>query len=179
MDPRRIQKTGTQGLAQKHKDNRSKIGSFQKQGTGGVQLPHISCFRLSNQSVADNTWVKILFDYQEIDNYSIQSDIGASDFRFDAETSGFWFISLSVTFNSNSQHTRELRCLLNNLTKLPQSSVAADASAAKAVDEEVTLQSNFMVSINEGDFLEVQVYQDSNSTINVKHASFQGFKIGS
>lgn len=182
MDPRRIQKTGTQGLAQKHKDNRSKIGSFQKQGTGGVQLPHISVFILetvpASQVIPHNTWTSVNFDYQEIDNYSIQEDIGNPNFNFTSETSGFWLFTTSATFDNNDQHDREIKCVLNNTTDLPQSLSCISATAAKGSGF-VSIQSHFMVSVNEGDSLKMQVKQTSNDDRDLNHASFQGFKIGS
>jgi len=176
MDPRRIQQRGVAGLAKRHKDNLEIIDTNQGRA-GQIELPRFSCFRLTNQAILEDTWTSVLFDYQESDEYKIQSDVGNADFIFTAETAGFWVINTAATFNGNDQHTREMKCVLNNSTDLPQSEMANDASAAKSTDE-VTLQSNFMVSINEGDNLRIQVLQDSNSTINLIHASFQGFRIG-
>jgi hypothetical protein len=178
MDPRRIQKTGTQGLSKKHKDNKDIIGAFQKRGTGGIEIPRISIFRLATQSIPDDTWTAVNFDYQEVDDLQIHEDIPSTNLNFTAESAGFWVINSSATFDDNDQHGRGIEFYLNNInTPLPQSTIAADASMAKDSGD-VTLQSNFMIGINEGDTLKMKVWQDSNSTINLEHASFQAFRIG-
>lgn len=177
MDPRRISNPGVSGLAQRHKDNRDTINAFQKRAFGGIELPKLSVFRLSNQAITDETWTAVSFDYQEVDDLQIHEDLPSTNFIFDAETAGFWVINTSATFNGNDQHGREIRCYLNDTVSLPQSEMAADASMAKDIGE-VTLQSNFMITVNEGDTLSLKVWQDSNSTINLTHASFQAFRIG-
>lgn len=177
MDPRRISNPGVAGLSQRHKENRETINALQKRAFGGIELPKLSVYRLSNQSIADDTWVAVSFDYQEVDDLAIQEDLPSTNFNFDAESAGFWVINSSATFNGNDQHGRELRFYLNDTVSLPQSEMAADASMAKDSGE-VTMQSNFMLQINEGDTLLMKVWQDSNSTINLTHASFQAFRIG-
>ena len=176
MDPRRIQQTGVAGLAKRHKDNREIIDNTQTRSTL-IDLPRFSCFRLAAQVIPDDTWTSVLFDYQETDEYEIQSDVGNADFIFTAETAGFWVIDTAVEFDTNDQQQREIRCLLNGATVLQQSQLAIAADAGKGGDG-VFLQSNFMISINEGDALEVQVFQNSNNNRNLNHASFQGFRIG-
>lgn len=177
MDPRRIPEIGLSGLAKRHKDNKEIIDNTQTRGAG-IELIRFSCFRSEIQEIVHDVWSPVYFDYQETDEYGIQYAINNPNFNFTAETAGFWVINSSATFAENAQHAREIRCTLNGTTPLPQSHIGIDASGAKSTNE-VTVQSNFMLSINEGDSLRIEVFQDSNENVDLTYASFQAFKIAS
>jgi len=98
-------------------------------------------------------------------NTSSMFNASTSSSRLTAPTAGIYDISASVNWGANSSGFRELDILYNGVTKIVSSRVPAmsGTSTSQAVSTQYKL--------NVGDFVEVQVFQNSGSDLNVLRAN--------
>lgn len=176
MDPRRIRKTGTAGNAQANFESSKRLDTFQNDSYDN-QLARISTLLKTSQPIPDSTWTGVNFDFDEFDDYGIHTGTNDYDFVFEDSNAGVWSVTMYSLWESDTTGSRNMRVMINETEMVPQSYMRLLASSSTAAGSCI-IQSNFLITVQDGDTLSVEVAQYSGGDLDLEGASFQAFRIG-
>lgn len=177
MSITRLQEIGTIGAAQKNAETQRRVDSIQSRNSGDTQIPRLSIFRQASQTLVDNIWEDIDFDFEEFDNNELHTGDEEADLLFSTDNSGIWVFMLSAEFDTNTTGSRRIRVLLNRNETISNSRNMEMATASSATGDSI-IQSQFMFNCNEGDTVSIQVAQYSGGDLDLISASCQCFRLG-
>jgi|GEM_PF-5635820 len=134
---------------------------------GIVSLPSQSAaraYRSSNQTIANSTWTKVLFDAESFDTQDeFDSTLG---YRFVAKENGYYLVCASVQFAANANNYRSIAIYKNGVVWANGPLVINNGSATA-----VRLGMADIVPMNAGDYVEIWVWQNRGGTLNLNGGS--------
>ena len=140
----------------------SGIFTFSKQSASAMHLS-------AAQSIPSGAWTKVNFDASWFD---VQSEIDLTNHRWTATKWGRYFIRAVAQFAQNSTGFRGIR-IMRNGSYLGLSLMEKDGDSSAAT----FLQTAIVWAYNAGDYLEVQVYQNSGGDLNLVGCSVEIIKV--
>ncbi len=114
------------------------------------------------------TWSSVSFQTVGIDGYTLFD--AAFPTRLTAPEAGIYLVTASVTFHPNVNGSRQIRLLLDNAVAY----LAVSGQFNNATGQVDGLLATTVVRLGAGQFIEVLVYQDSGSSIDVRTESHFG-----
>lgn len=177
MDIRRIAKSTATNNASNNASTANKLRTVESRNSGAVQLPRFSMISDADQTFAHNTATTVELAFAEFDSHGVWNYSSPNKALFDAETAGDWYFSLLTSWTANTTGGRYVECVLNDTTALPQSVNRVMASSTTGAGL-ATVQTNFLLSVNAGDYIVPRATQFSGGNLNMTYAVFQGFRIG-
>lgn len=130
--------------------------------TGAPTALGARVYHSANQSVANITVVKLAFDSERWDNNTIH-DTSTNNTRLTCKTAGKYAITGNASFAPNVTGFRLLRILLNNTDVIGSMLMPAVGGTERTI---VAVSSQWDLAVN--DYIELQAYQDSGSSINLE-----------
>jgi len=140
----------------------SGIFTFSKQSASEMHLS-------TAQSIPNNAWTKVNFDASWFD---VQNEIDLTDHKWTATRGGKYFIRAKAQFAQNSTGQRGIRIMRNGID-LDVSIMEKDGDS----NAETYLQTVILWYYGEGDYLEIQVYQDSGGNLDLKECTVEIIKV--
>jgi hypothetical protein len=126
----------------------------------------------SNQSLANATLTSVTFEAEQFDtNAYHDNSTNNSRITIPAGYAGKYQINGSILFAANSTGDRELYFFINN-------SANYNYTVTKATSSLMGLQGGVILNLAEGDYVEIKVYQDSGTNVNVLSGVNSTFSIG-
>lgn len=180
MELRRISTSGASGATSRNADTSKRVGAVQARAAGAVQLPRVSVYSASAQSIATSTNTGINLAYSEYDTNALQDASTSSWFEFTDETAGVWAFYMTVAWANNTTGYRQVEAKLNPSganSSIPQSQSRLLATAATS-NGSVILQSQWVQTMQAGDTLQPVCWQNSGGALNLNDAAFQAYRIG-
>jgi hypothetical protein len=144
-------------------------------GVGGTNTPRFFATLSSNQSIADNGWVKVICDTEVIDSDSAY-DPSTGRFTVPSGKGGQYTFSCAVdTAGLDSGQICMVVLYLNGIF----SALGMGKFQSSAAAEDGPVTTTFMRSLSAGDYIEMYMYQNSGSAQNTRSGRtyFGGYKI--
>lgn len=126
--------------------------------------PRCAISRSSAQSIANNTITALTFDTEQYDTDTMHSTVSSTS-RVTATTEGLYAMTASVQFAANTTGVRTVSIVLNNATTL----VTQDAENLGVNAIKLNVATQYFLST--GDYVEVQVRQDSGGALNCESSA--------
>lgn len=142
--------------------------------TAALDRPSARVSETANQAIAANTDVFLTFSVEEYDNAAM-ANLGVNNDRLTFTETGIYLVTAEVNFASNGNATVNGRSGLfvqNLVGNLGHHSLRG----AQAMDTEMSLCLLTRV-VTIGDFIRVQVRQESGAALNVSARSFSATKV--
>lgn len=133
-----------------------------------VQNDTCRLFKSAAQSTSDSTYTKVTFDSENIDTNDLHNNI-TNNTRITAQQAGKYIVGGALSFNTNSTGMRYSLITVNNSESTPQTTKTKTINRLPAVSgfrTEVNLST--VVDLAIGDYVEIWVYQNSGSAIDIK-----------
>ena len=158
--------TGTQtsGDCVKIDANGNHVANGSACGSGGGTLDGARVSRGAQQTISNNTVTSLAFDTETYDNGSMHSTV-TNNSRLTAATTGYYIITGGVSWTANAVGIRQLTVFLNGTTTIQSTYVTA--TAALGVDQNIST----LYKLTAGDYVELQVYQNSGGNLDVSRSS--------
>jgi len=128
----------------------------------------------ANQAIAANTNVFATFATEEYDNAAM-ANLGVNNDRLTFTETGIYLVTAEVNFSSNGNATVNGRSMLfvaNLFGNLAHDS----RRGAQSMDTEMTITTLYQVN-TVGDFIRVEVRQESGAALNISARSFSATKV--
>lgn len=113
------------------------------------------------ESIANNTATRVSFDAEEYDTDSMHSTV-TNNSRVTATTAGKYLITANANWASNTTGRRYLSIAKNNTTTLAQMNSAPVSGTGECGQAIVSA-----ASLSAGDYVELEVYQNSGGSLDV------------
>jgi len=142
--------------------------------TGGLNRPSARVSATANQSIAANTFVFATFATEEYDNAAM-GNLGINNDRLTFTSTGIYLVHGEVNFTSNGNATVNGRwgSLVFNLGINPPINTLR---GAQAMDTELSLTYLYQVT-SVGDYVRLQVRQESGAALNISARSLSATKV--
>ena len=138
-----------------------------------VDIVSVKLSHSSNQSIDDDTWTTLSFNTEDYDFGNLH--LSGSNTRITAPLGrgrGPYSMGALIQFASNSTGLRRTRFKENGST------LAGSQAVVPAVSGDVTtVNPGYRVSLDPGDYLEIEVHQDSGGALDVSGARFWAERI--
>jgi hypothetical protein len=124
-----------------------------------VSPPAASVGRTASQAVANNTSTTVAFTAESFDSADLH-DNATNNTRLTTPVEGLYQVSANVKWGGvNPNGSRSLNVLKNGVTELEDARSAFDGVLSQSVSG--------LLSMSAGDFVEVQVFQDSGAALSI------------
>lgn len=142
--------------------------------TAALNRPSARVSETANQAVAANTNVFLTFSVEEYDNAAM-ANLGVNNDRLTFTETGVYLVTAEVNFSSNGNATVNGRqgIFIPNLSSAKGHQTLR---GAQNMDTEMSLVILYQV-VTVGDFIRVQVRQESGAALNVSARSFSATKV--
>src|SRR5205823_2392809 len=117
------------------------------------------------QPVRPATYTTLSFDVDEVNTDGMHQRV-ANDSRLTARIGGNYLVGYSIQYPANNVGYRSGRILKNGAA-----SVANLMSVPAVTGDHTTLSGQVILAVSAGDYVELQAYQTSESTLNVQAGS--------
>ena len=142
--------------------------------TAALNRPSARVSASANQAIAQNTNVFATFATEEYDNAAM-ANLGVNNDRLTFTETGIYLVTAEVNFSSNGNATVNGRSLI--LVANLFGNLAHDSRrGAQNMDTEMTTTALYRV-ITVGDFIRVEVRQESGAALNISARSFSATKV--
>ena len=144
-------------------------------GFGGANTPRFFATLSSNQSIANNNWVKVICDTEVIDSDSAY-DPSTGKFTVPSGKGGQYTFSCAV--DSAGLDSGE-SCMMVLYLNGSFSSLGMGKLMSSNTGEDLPVTTTFMRSLSAGDYIEMYMYQNSGSAQNTRSGRtyFGGYRI--
>ena len=142
--------------------------------TAALNRPSARVSASANQAIAANTNVFATFATEEYDNAAM-ANLGVNNDRLTFTETGIYLVTAEVNFSSNGNATVNGRSMLfvGNL----YGNLAHDSRrGAQNMDTEMTITTLYQVN-TVGDFIRVEVRQESGAALNISARSFSATRV--
>ena len=112
------------------------------------------------QSILDNTATALAFDSTVFDTDGMHDTI-TNNSRITIQSPGYYLIGANIVFAVSSVGFRDLRIRLNGSINIANTKVVPPSTAA------TQMNINTLFKLNQGDYLEVQVQQNSGAALDM------------
>lgn len=139
--------------------------------------PRAAIYKAANQSINNNAITTLTFDTERWDNDNMHD--GANPTRLTCRTPGLYVVTAGVEFATNGAGQRQVMIVKNGVTFIALDGRQTPAAALPA--RFVTTAQDLLAV---GDYLEIQVFQNSGGALNVTAApqsssEFRACRVGS
>lgn len=121
----------------------------------------------SSQNITSGTWTEVLWNTETVDGEGMHSNTSTPE-RLIPTKSGWYQFNFSLLFLANSTGIRQARVQLNGAS-LPGGDYAVNTVPGVATN----ITGSLLVYINAGQYLKVEVYQNSGSGVNLARGNSQ------
>lgn len=154
---------GRTELQLQHDETKGHINTVVKPAITALQgPPKARVGKTLNQSIPNGVNTAIQFDTELYDTDNIH-DVAVNNTRLTCNTAGEYLISGAVRWASNGTGVRVSFISVNGTARIAQQDAAAPAGTYAFSQQLVT-----QYHLNAGDYVELLVYQDSGSALNVE-----------
>lgn len=156
-------------------DGDTDVAALAARRTAALNRPSARVSATTNQSIPANTMTFVTWVTEEYDNAAI-ANLGVNNDRLTFTQAGWWLVAAEVNWSSNGNATvnGRLGILVPNL-----SSVVCHHTlrGAQNMDTEMSLIMLYRC-VTVGDFVRLQVRQESGAALNISARSFSVTKVG-
>lgn len=142
--------------------------------TAALARPSVRVSETASQSIAANTNTFLTFSVEEYDNAAM-ANLGVNNDRITFTEDGIYLVTAEVNFASNGNATVNGRSGIF-VPNLSSNKGHQSLRGAQSMDTEMTLTILYQV-VTVGDFIRVQVRQESGAALNVSARSFSATKV--
>lgn len=142
--------------------------------TAALNRPSARVSASANQAIAANTNVFATFATEEYDNAAM-ANLGVNNDRLTFTETGIYLVTAEVNFSSNGNATVNGRSLLF-VANLYGNLAHDSRRGAQNMDTEMTITTLYQVN-TVGDFIRVEVRQESGAALNISARSFSATKV--
>jgi hypothetical protein len=142
--------------------------------TAALNRPSARVSETANQNIAANTNVFATFATEEYDNAAM-ANLGVNNDRLTFTETGIYLVTAEVNFSSNGNATVNGRSLLF-VANLYGNLAHDSRRGAQNMDTEMTITTLYQVN-TVGDFIRVEVRQESGAALNISARSFSATKV--
>jgi len=171
-------------LADKQNKNDSTLTTANKTITGAInenttklaeilKYPAAKAYLTTAQSIANNTAGILYMNGVFFDSDNIYNSTSAN--RLTAKTAGLYDIKAFVTFAINSTGSRMVRISRNGSG---ENNAIRQVFTASVAGEVTNVYANTLYKLNAGDFIIIEVLQNSGASLNILNATFEMVKVG-
>jgi hypothetical protein len=118
--------------------------------------------RSTNQTIPTSTQTKIVFDAVDSDGWNCW-DVSPNPTRLTVPVTGRYFITGNVSYEASSSGHRAINIYKNNTMELARSDFSP---VSNSIDTHTTVNTH-AVTLTKGDYLELRVWQNSGSDLDI------------
>jgi len=147
---------------------------------GGIVYPESEtesgarAYRNVAQSIPPLSWIDVQWDTE---NFDLQDEMNLTTYRFTVKESGFYLLLTGIKWSANSQGVRIVTIRLNDTIDV---STGKETAVYSGYGVTIT-QCSTVLSLDADDYLDVRVYQNTGTSINIggdQDTFFSAFKLG-
>ncbi len=145
-------------------DGADLLGMYMVAGADRTLAP--TAYRTTAQTITTSTQTKISFDAVDSDGWNCW-DLSPNPTRLTVPVTGRYFVTGNVAFEAASSGHRAINILKNDTTELARSDFNP---VSNSIDTHSTVTTH-AVSLTKGDFVELRVWQNSGSALDILDSS--------